>query len=89
MRYFSLIDFQHWVVAVDLGLILTIAVYLAWRGYPQDREPVDLTDTLPAEDVPESGHHPMAPVLVFIFAGTIAWMIGYALVEGFLGGPIY
>ena len=61
MRYFTLLDFQHWVLALFLGLVAVIFVYIAWRFYPvPEGEGESVGERLPTGHRP--GSHPIAPV---------------------------
>ncbi len=89
MRYFTILDFQHWVAALFIGGLLPILAYVSWSGYVRRKaEKLDLSDdTMPLEP-PESEHHSVAPILIFIYIGTFFWMIAYLLMVGLAGGPI-
>jgi hypothetical protein len=82
MRYFILLDFQHWVLALFLGLLAVIFIYIGWRFYPDPEEEI-------TEEQLHSGHaqssHPIAPILIFIYIGAIIWTLGYVVVEGIMG----
>jgi hypothetical protein len=87
MRYFVLLDFQHWVLALFLGLLAVIFIYIAWRFYPAPEEGEGAAGGLPPAGHVQ-GSHPIAPILIFIYVGSILWALGYAIVEGILGGAI-
>jgi Ca2+/Na+ antiporter len=86
MRYFILLDFQHWVLALFLGLLAVLFVYIAWSGYPS-REAEE-----PIHEELASGHgsssHPIPPLLVFVFVGAILWLLAYVVMRGIYGGAI-
>ncbi len=85
MRYFTLLDFQHMVLAFFIGLIAVILVSVAWWRYPRPDE------EQPQEAVHESRprvSHPVPPLLIFIIAGALLWALAYILVIGIMGGPI-
>jgi hypothetical protein len=96
MRYFSLMDFQHLVIAFFLGLGFVIVLYTAWIGYP-DRGPEE-TDGRLEEDSEstrhgvfigmKSQHGPVSPFLIIVYAGVAIWVLAYAIFVGVLGGPI-
>jgi len=87
MRYFTLLDFQHWVLALFLGLLAVIFIYIGWRFYPTPEEGEET-----ANERLHTGHatgtHPIAPILIFIYIGALLWALGYVVVEGILGGAI-
>lgn len=86
MRYFTLLDFQHWVLALFLGLLAVIFVYIGWRFYPDPEEKEITEEQLHSGHAP--GARPIAPILIFIYVGAIIWALGYAIVEGIMGGAI-
>ena len=85
MRYFVLLDFQHWVLALGLGLLAVIFIYVGWRFYPGPEEEIT-EEQLHAGHV--QGSHPIAPILIFTYIGAILWALGYVIVEGIMGGAI-
>lgn len=90
MRYFALLDFQHWILGFALGLVLLIAVYMTWRGYPRDRESIDDPfQELRPDFVPPSEHHPITPFLLFFHVGVAIWVVAYWVVIGIFGGGVY
>jgi hypothetical protein len=93
MRYFSLLDFQYWVLAVFLGLVVLLLICLAWGGYRKRR--VQKSD----EEIQErEGHefgvghdlekNPIAPLLIIVYLGLVIWVIAYLIVIGIFGGTI-
>jgi len=87
MRYFTLIDFQHWVLALVFGLLIVIYLFVAWRLYPdpEEGEGVDVERLHTGHTI---GSHPPTPFLILLYIGAILWAIGYAVIEGVLGGAI-
>jgi len=85
MRYFTLIDFQHWVLALFFGLLAVILIYVAWRLSPEERDGRDV-GSIPAGNVPRS--NPIPPILIFIAIYALLGALGYAILEGMLDGPI-
>jgi Ca2+/Na+ antiporter len=86
MRFFALIDFQHMVLALFLGLSAAVAVYLAWSGYSHKRER-DLDERELAELRIRSEENPVAPVLLLIYVAVVVCVILYLLIIGIFGGP--
>ena len=82
MRYFTLLDFQHWVLALFLGLLAVILIYVAWRLYPEQKDTAGIIP--PADHTPDS--NPIPPILIFVSVGALLWALGYVIVEGMLGG---
>ena len=95
MRYFALLDLQHMVLALFLGLGLVILLYAAWMGY-RDREPDEPAErpgeTREDEDAEPGGEHednPVSPMLILLYVGVVTWMVAYVIVVGIRGGPIW
>ncbi len=89
MRYFTVLDFQRLILGLALGVILVIAIYLTWKGYPRDRDQLDDIDREANIDfIPASEHHPITPMLLFLYVGVAMWIIGYLVVVGIFGGPL-
>jgi hypothetical protein len=38
MRFFSMQDFQYWVLSTFLGLVASVLIYIAWASYPARRK---------------------------------------------------
>jgi len=86
MRYFILLDFQHLVLAFFLGLLAVLFAYVAWCGYPgRDPQELEVTGEVSRREGPA---HPLPPILLLIFAGSVLWLLAYALVRGIFGGAI-
>jgi hypothetical protein len=86
MRFFPLLDFQHMVLALFLGIAALVFVYVAWSGYSEKREK-DLEEH--EGDIRfSSERHPMPPLLIFVYAGVALWVIAYVLLIGIFGGAI-
>ncbi|MHB8111406.1 MAG: hypothetical protein ACYDHW_15380 [Syntrophorhabdaceae bacterium] len=90
MRFFILQDYQHWLLAVILGLVLAILVYLAFRsyGYSRERDTGKAKEKFHYPDGIEGTNFPMPPFLLFLYFGFIIWMICYVIFFGILHGPI-
>jgi len=89
MRFFTVLDFQRAILALTLGAILLIAIYLTWKGYPRDRDQLDDSDREANIDfIPVSEHHPVTPLLLFLYVAVAIWVIGYVVVVGIFGGPV-
>jgi hypothetical protein len=86
MRFFPLLDFQHMVLALFLGIAALVFVYVAWSGYSEKREK-DLEEH-DGEVRFSSEKHPMPPLLIFVYAGVVICMITYLILIGIFGGPI-
>lgn len=82
MHYFGLRDFQDWVLALFLGLVALVLVYMAWGSYPfrrAERSQEELKELLGHEI--EAGlsprSNPLAPFLWFIYGGLFLWAVAY------------
>ena len=86
MRYFSLLDFQHIVLAFTLGLVALVFAAAAWGGTaPRERAETAAPDP---EEPPAAEDNPVAPFLLLVYAAAVAGALGYAVVVGLLGGPV-
>ena len=91
MRFFPLLDFQHWVLAFFLGLTALILVYLAFGSYQRQRaagkkslaEPQSMGEV--AGDQGDE-HNPVPPFLKVVYAGIVIAALGYMIVVGIRGG---
>ena len=88
MRYFTLLDFQHWALALCLGLLAVILIYIAWRTYPAPAPQDEELDDARVHTSHSRGPHPFPPILIFIYVGALLWALGYAVVRGLWGGGI-
>jgi hypothetical protein len=92
MRYFHLLDFQYAVMALFVGLVSVILVYMAWAGYSkrlQEKGEEELSEAeghafRAGRDVEKN---PVAPLLIFIYIGVVVWAIAYVVVIGIRGAP--
>jgi hypothetical protein len=90
MQYFPLLDFQHLVLAIFLGLGFVILICIAFCSYKQDREEMSTEelDRLARGELAEA-HDPegsrIAPVLIIIYLGVIVWSVAYFVVVGIKG----
>ena len=79
MRFFTIPDLHHLVLAFFLGLIGALIVYLSFRygatGSPRrEGEPIDFP---PTSD--ETGNNPVPPILVFVYAGVLLSILLYVV----------
>jgi hypothetical protein len=89
MRYFTIVDFQHWIAATFLGLLLVILAYISWAGYKRrPMNKVDLSDETMPDHPPPSEDRPISPILIFVYVGCLFWMLLYMMMVGLAGGPI-
>ena len=92
MRYFDLMDFQYWILAVFLGVIAVILVCMAWGGYPlQHREPAaDLEEVLDLdiETAEKVKKNPIVPFLIVVYVMSVLWALAYMVFMGMFGTSI-
>ena len=86
MQYFPLVDLQHWMLAIFLGLVSVILIYLAFGSHPgrekgAEGEPTE-RDILFGE---ETEKNPMAPILFFVYVGVIVFAAAYLILIGVKG----
>jgi hypothetical protein len=84
MRLFVWVDFQYGMMALFLGAITLIMVYMAWASYPRRRvarTEQDLEGSRGHER--ESGRHPeanpTAPFLIATYVLIAAWAFSYLI----------
>jgi hypothetical protein len=91
MRFFVLLDFQHMVLALFLGLTAVILVTLAFGSYAR-RQAMEMQppEEPPGGDVPGEGHegqeNPLPAFLKVVYVGIAATAIGYMIFIGIRGG---
>jgi hypothetical protein len=90
MQFFPLVDLQHWVLAIFLGLIALILVSLAFGSHTQRRG--QRTEGEPEEGREqqlllgqEGEKNPVAPLLIFIYIGVIVFAVAYLITIGIHG----
>ncbi len=93
MRYFTILDFQHMVLATFLGLIGLILICMAFGSHSHDRKPVEEAELKDLEGHELNTAHqwrtnPHAPFLLLVYGGVIVFVVVYLVVKGILGGPI-
>lgn len=84
MRFFVWLDFQYEMIALFLGAISIIAVYLAWASYPRRRMARTLEELEERRyHERESGRHPekipIAPFLILTYLLVGAWAVAYLI----------
>jgi len=88
MRYFSLLDFQTVMLLTFLGLIVLVLLSVAFGG--QTPSKVSREGKEDEEEFPEgikAKRNPVPRILVFVYLGFIAWVVGYVIMVGLRGGP--
>jgi hypothetical protein len=87
LRFFSLLDFRYYVLAIFLGLITVLVLYLSFGRTPSEEED-DRSDLIEFPDGLSSAKHPIPPILLFVYIGFVIWAIIYVIFLGILGEPI-
>ncbi len=84
MRFFVWVDFEYEMLALFLGAISLIMVYVAWASYPRRR--IARTEEQLEErrgHERRTGHNseinPIAPFLIFTYFIIGAWTISYLI----------
>ncbi len=90
MRLFFLHDYQDWLLAVFLGVVLAILVYLAFRSYAYSsgRAGEKARETIYYPDGIIGKNLPTTPFVLFLYLGFVVWAIVYVIYVGITGGPI-
>ena len=92
MRFFAVQDFQHEILAIFLGLVCALLIYLAVRSYRYSQERKDAKGAGEEEFYESIGvrikNHPVPPFLLFLIFGFIIWFFFYVIIFGIKGGPI-
>lgn len=90
MQFFPLADLQHWVLAIFMGLISLILVYLSFGSHASRRakrvkeEPEEGRE-LEILHGQEEEKNPVAPLLIFIYVGVILFGAAYLILIGIRG----
>jgi hypothetical protein len=93
MRYFPLVDWQYWIMAIAIGIVCLVLVYMAWGSYPARRIPRDDEEIreMRGHEI-QSGHstehNPIAPFLVFVYVLIGIWSLCYMVFVGVRGGQV-
>ncbi len=89
MRFFFLQDFQQWLLAVFLGLVLAILVYLAFKsyGYSSERAGEKAEQEFNYPDGLKGKNFPTPPFFLFLYLGFVICAIFYVIYIGIRGGP--
>lgn len=90
MRFFPVLDFQHLILALFLGLVAALVIYLGFlSGRYAGRRGAELP---PSEsgypDGIEARDNPVPPVLIFLYLGFLVWFIFYVIFFGLRRGPL-
>ena len=92
MRFFSVLDFQHEILAIFLGLVSALLIYLALQSFRYSRRRKDGKGAGEEEFYESIGvrikNHPVPPFLLFLILGFIIWFLFYVIIFGVKGGPI-
>ena len=92
MPYFPLVDLQHWMLAIFLGLVAALLIYLALRSFRYSQKRKDEIGAGEEEFYESTGvrvkNHPVPPLLLFVILGFLIWFFFYVVIFGVKGGPI-
>lgn len=87
MQFFPLVDFQHWVLAIFLGFIAFILIYLSLgshRRRTKEKHDGGEQEIFFGE---EKEKNPNPPLLMIVFLGIIIFALGYFWLIGIQGPP--
>ncbi|MGA2400642.1 MAG: hypothetical protein ABSG91_02915 [Syntrophobacteraceae bacterium] len=84
MRFFVWVDFQYVMIALFLGAVSLIMVYLAWASYPRRRAARTGQELEQRNGLePRSGHdtekNPAFPFLICTYLLIAAWAFSYLI----------
>jgi hypothetical protein len=85
MRYFALLDFQTVMLLTFLGTIAFVLLYVGFAARVSSKKGEG-----GEEDFPEGikiGKGPIPRILIFVYAGFIAWALTYVIMMGIRGEP--
>ncbi len=87
MRFFFLQDYQDWLMAVFLGMVLAILVYLGFTAYSDSsaRAGEKAEHELKYPDGIRGKSFPVPVFILFIFLGFFIWAILYVIFVGMKG----
>jgi membrane protein DedA with SNARE-associated domain len=92
MRFFSVLDFQHEILAIFLGLVSALLIYLALRTFRYSQEKKDEKGAREEEFYESIGvrikNNPVPPFLLFLILGFMIWFFFYVIIFGITGGPV-
>lgn len=86
MRFFDLLDFQYLVLAIFLGFVSAVLIYLGFQSYSFSRRRKEEGE----EEFPGGirvQNHSIPPFLIFVVIGFIVWAIAYVILYGLRGEP--
>lgn len=91
MRYFELLNLQHYVVAVFAALaalvLLTLALgYSHFKGGDTEERQTKIVHVYPSGI--EERNAPFPLFLTLVILGTVLWAIGYVVAHGIYGVKI-
>jgi fucose permease len=86
MRFFSLFDFQYFILALFLGLISVLIIYLSF-GKGEGRAEEDIEHPQFPEVLQEERKR-IPTILLFVYLGFLVWAIIYVVFIGIRGGAI-
>ena len=89
MRLFALLDAQHLILGIFLGLIGVILIYLGFRSarFVKPRKQEEERESGYPDGL-EIENHSFPPLLLFLFLGFVAWFIFYVIFFGLQRGPL-
>jgi hypothetical protein len=88
MRFFDLLDLQNLVLAIFLGLVAVVLVYLGFQSYAfsrRAREAEKIEEEFPGGI--QVQNHRIPPFLLFVVIGFLLWAVAYVVLYGLRGEP--
>jgi hypothetical protein len=87
MQFFPLIGFQLWVLAIFLGFIAVILIYLSIGSHRRRAEGKPRREEQEILFGEGGEKFPVPPILIFVFLGVAVFALGYFWMIGIQGPP--
>jgi hypothetical protein len=81
MRFFTVPDFQHLVLAFFLGLAAALVVYLSFRYGVNEKAHNDEGPVDPATASHGTSDNPVPPVLIFVYTAVLLFIFLYTVLS--------
>jgi fucose permease len=86
MRFFSLFDFQYFILALFLGFISVLIIYFSFGR--EEGEAEKGIEHLQLPEGLQKTKNRIPTILLFVYIGFLVWAILYVIFIGIRGGAI-